>query len=440
MTVGRLLLHAWRQSVARLLVLLAAAGLIGLLLGQVWPLLALTAFAILGWHYWRLHRLLAQLYQRRRLREIDGRGLWDDLEMLLHRRQNDGRVRVRRLLGLVRGYRHAASLMPDAVLLARRDDGRIEWCNRQARRLLALGPSGQEGRVEDVLPDVRVAQWLAEGQTEDPLLDLPSPTNPNQRLSLRLLPYSDSLWLVVLRDVTKLLRLEQLRRDFVANVSHELRTPLTVVHGYLDIIDGGDYPELELMLGEMRLQSQRMSQLVEDLLTLSRLEAQEALQPREPVAMGALLATLGREAEALSAGRHRIQVIDEAGIDLLGSTCELHSAFSNLVANAVRYTPVEGRIDVRFERLPDGGAVLAVQDTGYGIPAQHLPRLTERFYRVSTSRARESGGTGLGLSIAKHVLNLHGARLEISSEVGRGSRFACVFGPESVMPRAGSDD
>lgn len=436
MTIGRLLLRAWRQSVARLLVLLALAAVLGLLLGEVWLLLALTAFGILGWHYGRLHRLLAQLYRRRRLREIDGRGLWDDLEMLLHRRQNEGRARVRRLLGLVRGYRHAASLMPDAVLLVRREDGQIEWCNRQARRLLALGPAGREGRVANALPDARVAQWMAEGQVDEPLLDLPSPTDPNQRLSLRLLPYSETQWLMVLRDVTKLLRLEQLRRDFVANVSHELRTPLTVVHGYLDIIDGGDYPELEVMLGEMRRQSQRMSQLVEDLLMLSRLEAQETLDPREPVAMAPLLVTLGREAEALSAGRHRIQIIDEAGCDLLGSTRELHSAFSNLVSNAVRYTPVDGRIEVRFERLPDGGAVLAVQDTGYGIPAQHLPRLTERFYRVSTSRARESGGTGLGLSIVKHVLNLHRARLEIHSEVGRGSRFACVFGPDAVGERA----
>jgi two-component system phosphate regulon sensor histidine kinase PhoR len=190
------------------------------------------------------------------------------------------------------------------------------------------------------------------------------------------------------------------------------------------------------MLDEMRKQSARMSQLVEDLLTLSRLEAQEALAHREVVAMAPLLLTLKREAQALSAGRHQIDVQDTTDVDLLGSTRELHSAFSNLVSNAVRYTPVDGRIDVRFERSPDGGVVLAVQDSGYGIPAQHLPRLTERFYRVSTSRARESGGTGLGLSIVKHVLNLHQGRLDIRSEVGKGSVFACVFGPEAVVERA----
>lgn len=435
MTVGDLLRRAWRQSVARLLAIILASALLGLLIGAVWPLLALSAFAILCWHYWRLHRLLAQLYQRQRLRELDGRGLWDDLEMLLHRRQNESRARVRRLLGLVRGYRRAATLMPDAVLLIDRANGRIDWCNRQARDLLGLGPQGREGRIVEVFSDARVHAWLADGQIDEPLLDQPSPRELNVRLSLRLLPYSPEHWLLVVRDITKLLRLEQLRRDFVANVSHELRTPLTVVHGYLDIMDVEDYPELEPMLSEMRTQSQRMSQLVEDLLTLSRLEAQEALVQTEAVAMAPLLTTLGREAQALSAGRHRINIEDLAGIDLLGSTRELHSAFSNLVSNAARYTPMDGSIEVRFERTADGGAVLTVQDSGYGIPAQHLPRLTERFYRVSSSRARESGGTGLGLSIVKHVLNLHQARLDISSEVGKGSRFACVFGPESVLIR-----
>ncbi len=173
----------------------------------------------------------------------------------------------------------------------------------------------------------------------------------------------------------------------------------------------------------MRKQSQRMAQLVEDLLTLSRLESQEHSE-EETVAMQPMLATLRREAEAHSQGRHQISIDDLAGVDLQGSTKELHSAFSNLVTNAVRYTPAGGRIAVEFRREGEG-AVLAVRDSGYGIPASHLPRLTERFYRVSSSRSRESGGTGLGLSIVKHILGLHHARLEIESEVGKGSVFSC---------------
>ncbi|MCA1714173.1 MAG: phosphate regulon sensor histidine kinase PhoR, partial [Gammaproteobacteria bacterium] len=248
------------------------------------------------------------------------------------------------------------------------------------------------------------------------------------------IPYSDELWLLVARDVSKLMRLEQMRRDFVANVSHELRTPLTVVHGYLELLDPAEQPEWAPMLAEMQRQSQRMTQLVEDLLTLSRLEAQDALA-EESVSMAPMLATLKREAEALSQRRHTIVLEDSAQADLWGSTKELHSAFSNLVGNAVRYTPAGGRIAIGFAHDGDGGAVLSVQDSGYGIPAAHLPRITERFYRVSTSRSRESGGTGLGLSIVKHVLNLHQATLAIESEVGRGSTFSCHFGAERVHPR-----
>jgi two-component system phosphate regulon sensor histidine kinase PhoR len=259
------------------------------------------------------------------------------------------------------------------------------------------------------------------------------------RLSLRLIPYSDELWLLVARDVTKLVRLEQMRRDFVANVSHELRTPLTVVHGYLEMLDPAEQPAWAPMLAEMQRQSSRMTQLVEDLLTLSRLESKDTLA-EESVRMHTMLTALRNEALALSQHRHTIEIEDVAQVDLWGSQKELHSAFSNLVSNAVRYTPAGGRIDIRFERDAAGGAILSVRDSGYGIPAAHLPRITERFYRISTSRSRESGGTGLGLSIVKHVLNLHQAVLEIESEVGRGSCFACHFGPDRVNARDAGHD
>jgi two-component system, OmpR family, phosphate regulon sensor histidine kinase PhoR len=296
---------------------------------------------------------------------------------------------------------------------------------------------------------LQLSHWLAAGRNAEPL-EVTSPWNTTLTLSLRLIPYSENLWLLVARDVTRLLQLEQMRRDFVANVSHELRTPLTVVHGYLDMLDPTEHPDWAPMLAEMQRQSQRMTQLVEDLLMLSRLESADHLANEEIVAMSSMLNTLRREAVALSQGRHDISVEDSAGVDLFGSNKELHSAFSNLVSNAIRYTPAGGHITIRLrndkpERLNSGafakntGVVLEVVDTGYGIPAAHLPRITERFYRVSTSRSRESGGTGLGLSIVKHVLNLHQARLEITSEVGRGSTFSCHFGAERVRPRESLD-
>ena len=426
---------AWFRTLAKLaLVLVAGLGL-GLVLGKPWPGLALAALAVVGWHYWRLHRVLQRLAARQRLEPAGGSGAWNELDALLFRGQSEMRARKRRLLAMLRAYRAVAAALPDAVVLVERNSQRVLWFNEAATPLLGLRyPRHHGAPVADALQPLPMAQWLAAGRNAEPMEDVASPADPGMRLSLRLLPYSDELWLLLARDVSKLLRLEHMRRDFVANVSHELRTPLTVIHGYLEMLDADDNPEWSTLLAEMRRQSQRMARLVEDLLTLSRLEARDQL-PEEQVAMAPLLASLRREAEALSGGRHRIQVEDDAQVDLRGAGKELHSAFGNLVSNAVRYTPDGGQISLRFARTADGGAVLSVRDTGYGIPAAHLPRLTERFYRVSTSRSRETGGTGLGLAIVKHVLGLHGAQLQITSDVGAGSTFSCHFGAERVLDR-----
>ena len=426
---------AWFRTLGQLALVLVAGLCVGLLLGHPWPALTLAALGVVAWHYWKLRNVLLRLTARQRLAPSSGVGVWNELDRLLSRSQGEMRARKRRLLAMLRAYRAAAAALPDAVVVVERNTQRVLWFNEAATPLLGLHhPRHQGTPIVAALQPLPMAQWLASGRNAEPMIDVASPANPDVRLHLRLIPYSDELWLLVARDVTKMMRLEHMRRDFVANVSHELRTPLTVIHGYLDMLDPEDNPDWAPMLAEMQRQSQRMTQLVEDLLTLSRLEARDTL-PEEHVATAPMLATLRREAEALSQGRHRISVEDEARVDLWGSTKELHSAFSNLVANAVRYTPADGEIHVRFGRDADGGATLSVRDTGYGIPAAHLPRLTERFYRVSTSRSRESGGTGLGLAIAKHVLGLHDARLDIASEVGKGSTFACRFGPARVRPR-----
>ena len=426
---------AWFRTLGQLALVLVLGLGIGLLLGHPWPALTIAALGVVAWHYWKLRNVLLRLTARQRLAPSSGVGVWNELDRLLSRSQREMRARKRRLLAMLRAYRAAAAALPDAVVVVERNTQRVLWFNEAATPLLGLHhPHHQGTPIVAALQPLPMAQWLASGRNAEPMIDVASPANPDLRLHLRLIPYSDELWLLVARDVTKMMRLEHMRRDFVANVSHELRTPLTVIHGYLDMLDPEDNPDWAPMLAEMQRQSQRMTQLVEDLLTLSRLEARDTL-PEEHVAMAPMLATLRREAEALSQGRHRIAVVDEAQADLWGSTKELHSAFSNLVANAVRYTPADGEINVRFSRDADGGATLAVRDTGYGIPSAHLPRITERFYRVSTSRSRESGGTGLGLAIAKHVLGLHDARLDIASDVGKGSTFACRFGPARVLQR-----
>jgi len=427
-------LSAWLRTLGQLALILAGAAILGVLIGYPWQVITFAALGVVTWHYWRLRNVLLRLTARQRLKPPLGEGIWNELDRLLHRSQSEMRARKKRLIDMLRAYRAAAAAMPDAIVIVERNSQRIQWFNHSANSLLQLRyPRDIGAPLAQRLQPLQVSHWLASGRNAE-TLEIASPWNPAVTLSLRLIPYSDDLWMLVARDVSRLLQLEQMRRDFVANVSHELRTPLTVVHGYLDMLDPDEHPDWAPMLAEMQRQSQRMTQLVEDLLMLSRLESQDSLPAEETVAMAPMLATLKREAAALSQGRHEVIVEDAAGVDLWGSNKELHSAFSNLVSNAVRYTPAGGAIRIRF-RPEDKGAVLEVIDSGYGIPAAHLPRITERFYRVSTSRSRESGGTGLGLSIVKHVLNLHQARLEITSEVGRGSTFSCHFGADRVRPR-----
>ena len=346
-------------------------------------------------------------------------------------------TRTRRIASSLRDLRSAAGNLPDAVVLLDNEQ-HVRWFNHAAEDLLGLRrPQDRGADLHERLRSSDLAGWLEDGARE-PLNDIVAPGRPDRHLNVTLLPFGRRQRLLLARDISDLTRLEQVRRDFVANVSHELRTPLTVIHGYLELLDPEDVPELAPVLGEMRAQSKRMGQIVEDLLTLSRLETQEHVAD-ERVAMAPLLATLRKEAEALSQGRHRIVLESTAEADLLGSPKDLHSALSNLVSNAVRYTPAGGSITIRWQRSPEG-AVYSVSDTGFGIPASHLSRLTERFYRVSSSRSRDSGGTGLGLSIVKHVLNLHQARLQIESTPGQGSTFSCHFGRERLLGPAGVEE
>jgi two-component system phosphate regulon sensor histidine kinase PhoR len=339
-------------------------------------------------------------------------------------------MRSRRLAANLHDLRRAAGSLPDAIVLLDQDQ-HVRWFNHAAESLLGLRRPQDRGVVlKDKLHNSELAGWLQEPSPE-PLNDVSAPGQPSRHINVTLLPFGQRQRLLLARDISHMSRLEQIRRDFVANVSHELRTPLTVIHGYLELLDPEDVPHLAPVLDEMRAQSKRMGQIVEDLLTLSRLETQDHVA-EERMPMAPLLATLRKEAEALSQGRHSITVESTAELDLLGSPKDLHSALSNLVSNAVRYTPTGGRITIRWERTAEG-ANYSVIDTGYGIPADHLSRLTERFYRVSSSRSRDSGGTGLGLSIVKHVLGLHQARLDIRSTPGQGSTFTCCFGRERLL-------
>jgi two-component system phosphate regulon sensor histidine kinase PhoR len=240
-------------------------------------------------------------------------------------------------------------------------------------------------------------------------------------------PYGEDQRLVLSRDITQFKGVERMRREFVANVSHELRTPLTVVSGFLETLrDERDPEAARRYIDLMHEQAARMERLVEDLLTLSSLESAPPPPLDDTIDMAALVERLGADARALSAGRHRICVESERGVDLVGSEKEIASALGNLVSNAIRYTPEGGSIKLQWHANSDGAA-FDVEDTGIGIAAEHIPRLTERFYRVDRGRSRETGGTGLGLAIVKHALSRHGATLEIASRPGEGSRFTARF-------------
>jgi two-component system phosphate regulon sensor histidine kinase PhoR len=422
--------RAWRNDLWQLAIATLIALAVGWWLHAIAACVLFVAVVALAIGALRARALGRWIESGRRAPDATGSGLWAEMQYLIGRRRQASFVEKRHLVALLRAFRDAAAALPDAVI-ALDDDHRIQWFNAAAHDLLGLKyPEDVGGHVTNLLRAPRIVDWLR-GGGQDPLNDQPSPGEESVRLNLRLIRYAGDRCLLIARDVSQLMRLEQVRRDFVANVSHELRTPLTVVHGYLDLIEPEQMQEYEPILRELRMQSRRMTQIVEDLLTLSRLEAQNEI-PAERINMRPLLEALRREASALSLGQHTVTVDLGSPMDLRGSVKDLHSAFSNLVSNAVRYTPAGGRITLRWES-DASGARLSVVDTGQGIPAQHLPRLTERFYRVSTSRSRETGGTGLGLSIVKHVLQLHQARLEITSEIGVGSTFSCVFGPERLL-------
>ncbi len=386
----------------------------------------------------RLRQLHQWLLSDRRGEVPDLAGPWGDVFHEVRKLVRQSARRADELTDALTRFQSAAAAMPDAVIFLSEHE-EIEWANPSAATLLGVDyPRDRGMRLVNLLRDPEFTRYLQQADFADPL-ELDSPANPQFAVSLQIVPFSARLKLILARDITRLQRLEQMRRTFVANVSHELRTPVTVLSGYIETLRGIDRlepGELKKHLATMHEQAVRMQRLVDDLLMLSRLETAPPRLKEEVVNVPALLAGLKEQAEVLSGeARHRITLDTEPNLNLLGSREELHSAFMNLINNAVRYTPRLGAIRLRW--FADGeGAGFAVTDTGEGIAPEHIPHLTERFYRVDTARSRASGGTGLGLSIVKHVLLRHNAQLHVDSELGRGSTFTCRFPPDRVVDKS----
>ena len=379
-------------------------------------------------HAWQLHKLGEWLNDARPETIPEAGGIWDDVFSQLYRMVKKHLQTKQKLAEELQHMEQATAALPEGVVILN-DMNRIEWFNPIAQQHFYL--DAEHDVMQDITYLVRQPEFISylhESDFSKPLMMRPA-RHDDMVLSIKLIPYGGDKRLLISRDITQFERVEGMRRDFVANVSHELRTPLTVVNGFVENLL--DLPDLSQenahrLLQLMAEQTKRMENLVADLLTLSRLENNQNPLHEEAIDIGALLNEVIQGGRLISNGKHDLALEVKGGTTMLGNPEELRSAFDNLLINAIRYTPEGGSILLRwFERA--GQQVYSVEDSGIGIPTQHIPRLTERFYRVDSSRSRETGGTGLGLAIVKHIAMRHQAKLEIISEEGHGSTFSLVF-------------
>ncbi|PHV05935.1 phosphate regulon sensor histidine kinase PhoR [Janthinobacterium sp. BJB412] len=423
----------WVPAALRMGIILAGVGVLGFLFGAMPALIvaclvmALLVFVQLGYLYqlsdWLDHPHSAKL--------PDGWGAWTNIFSRLYRLRRDDEKNQAELTEWLARFRQAMHLLPDGVVIM--DDVLfLEWCNPAAEQHLGLTHERDKGmRVTNLVRSPDFMDYIILGRYEQPL----TLSFRERKLIVHIIPFENRRQILVTHDATETERTEMMRRDFIANASHELRTPLTVIVGFLEIAASEQLDQATRMahLKLMTEQGHRMQHLIEDMLTLSRLESVDYPMRPERVDVLKLMGQIQRDARALSAGKHEI-TMDVDGPDVMGSYDELYSAFGNLASNAVRYTPAGGTIHLEWKEGPSW-AKFSVVDTGIGISPEHISRLTERFYRVDKSRSRETQGTGLGLAIVKHVLLRHGATLQIKSEAGKGSSFVVCMPKAAIAPR-----
>jgi two-component system, OmpR family, phosphate regulon sensor histidine kinase PhoR len=422
----------WTFALARLAGMLLAGLCVGLLIGPIWLWILAAASLYLAWQLLNLYRLDRWLRLRSQLDPPNIGGIWGDVigqVVRLHRRKQ---FHKQRLVQLFRELRRSTAALPDGVIILS-SQNEIVWFNRQAARLLGLRRPVDIGlRIDNLLRSPEFVHYLHGDDFALPLIIRP-PVQSDLYLALQVVPYGAGQSLLLARDVTRQMRLEAMRKDFVANASHELRTPLTVISGYLDTL--ADDPGIDQTwhgpIRDMRVQAQRMNAIITDLLELSRLESTDGEAPRETIDVPRMLERMHRDALAkIDRPQHVLLELDSAD-GLFGSPHEIESAFTNLLVNALKYTLSDGAVRMRWW-TDEEGAYFSVIDTGIGIPAEHIPRLTERFYRVDAGRSRGEGGSGLGLAIVKHALQRHGGWLDVQSVEGKGSTFTGHFPPQRI--------
>ena len=426
----------WRRELLTYVFFAAIAMVIEKFEGWVPALIFLCLALLLGnlFHLNNLNRLTNWLTRTDGHLAPEVSGSWQGLSAALYRLVKGTKLSQNQLNLALDRFQQAAAAMTDGFILLD-ERGGMEWCNPVAQRHFSLHPDIDRGT--DITYFVRqpeFARYVASQNYSEPLI-MRDARAQDLVLEVQLIPYGNKQKLIISRDITQWEKAENSRRDFVANVSHEMRTPITVLSGFLETLTDMEIIDSKVLTRSMSLmqsETKRMQYLVEDLLMLAQLENGPPLVDSDDIDMVELVQELVREARLLSSGKHEIQAEMLSDVRLRGNLREIRSAFGNMASNAVRYTPAGGNVKLIW-LMQDDLPVFAVTDTGVGIEAEHLPRLTERFYRVDRSRSRATGGTGLGLAIVKHILNRHQARLEISSTVGRGSRFAAVFPAERIV-------
>ena len=402
-------------------------------IGKGWLFLTLGLFLNLYWHLYFLFQLLDCLKSGKRCKAPMSLGIWHEIFAQLLQIQHQHNSRQKKLINILDNYRVFVEAIPDAAVILKQNNG-IEWFNKNAQHYLGLKKKKHSGKnIIQLINQPDFEEFLSDSYQDkntDKTLELPSPIDSNRILSFRILPYPKGFQLLLARDISKIHKISKMRKDFIANVSHELRTPLTVISGYLETLEEHFINNERFLhpIQTMQQQSLRMENIVADLLLLSKLEANEDKKVgNKLIHISSMIEGIVNDAQLLNSEKnHKIKAHIDHTLMIAGNQDELRSAFSNLVNNAIRYTPKKGRIIINWYQ-EDNAICFSVVDNGDGIAHKHLPRLTERFYRADKGRSRSLGGTGLGLAIVKHILNHHNAVLDIESKEGKGSTFTCRF-------------
>jgi two-component system phosphate regulon sensor histidine kinase PhoR len=422
-----------RSHYQQLTVALIVAFSIGWFFDAPWVFVSIAAIGYLIWILYQQHRLIAWLISGARKTPPEATGLWGVVFDHLYRVQRDHRKQVRNYREIVQRMRSSTEALNDGIILLDAH-GNIQWWNSAAKELLKLRKIDTGQLLANLLREPSFIQFYNKTNHREPIT-IDNPARTGSSLEIAMTVFGKGERLLLLRDVTRLQQLELMRQDFVANASHELKTPLTVLKGHLEnILAFNDdlAPPVEKALNSMNNQTTRMTNLVNDLLMLTRLDSAPNSVEGKEIDFPTFLEQIASDARELSGDKQHTIVVDcQSSDNLIGKPGEIRSAINNLVFNAINYSPEGTTVTIRWQRTKSG-AVLSVQDQGSGIDQHHIPRLTERFYRVDAGRSSDNGGTGLGLAIVKHALQHHGARLDISSAKNKGSTFSCVF-PKSRL-------